>query len=64
MLSLAHNCVFVSLSETSTSLMASSEVNVHVEEVVVVTTPDGAGEGSAAEVVKTVLVATELTQAG
>lgn len=63
MLSLAHNCVFVSLSETSTSLMASSEVNVHVEEVVVVTTPDGAGEGSAAEV-KTVLVATELTQPG
>ncbi|KAM9504419.1 glucocorticoid modulatory element-binding protein 2-like isoform 1-T1 [Salvelinus alpinus] len=44
--------------------MASSEVNVNVEEVVVVTTPDGAGEGSAAEVVKTVLVATELTQAG
>ncbi|XP_029520159.1 glucocorticoid modulatory element-binding protein 2-like isoform X1 [Oncorhynchus nerka] len=63
MLSLAHNCVFVSLSETSTSLMASSEVNVHVEEVVVVTTPDGAGEGSASEV-KTVLVATELTQPG
>jgi hypothetical protein len=63
MLSLAHNCVFISLSETSTSLMASSEVNVHVEEVVVVTTPDGAGEGSAAEV-KTVLVATELTQPG
>lgn len=53
-----------SLSETSTSLMASSEVNVHVEEVVVVTTPDGAGEGLAAEEVKTVLVATELTQAG
>ncbi|KAK6303110.1 hypothetical protein J4Q44_G00255640 [Coregonus suidteri] len=44
--------------------MASSEVNVNVEEVVVVTTPDGAGEGSAAEEVKTVLVATELTQAG
>ncbi|KAJ8016437.1 hypothetical protein DPEC_G00007200 [Dallia pectoralis] len=43
--------------------MASSEVNVHVEEVVVVTTPDGAEEGSASEVVKTVLVATELTQA-
>lgn len=43
--------------------MASSEVNVHVEEVVVVTTPDGAGEGSAAEV-KTALVATELTQPG
>ncbi|XP_045549298.1 glucocorticoid modulatory element-binding protein 2 isoform X6 [Salmo salar] len=44
--------------------MASSEVNVNVEEVVVVTTPDGAGEGLAAEEVKTVLVATELTQAG
>uniref|UniRef100_A0A4W5KJB7 Glucocorticoid modulatory element binding protein 2 n=1 Tax=Hucho hucho TaxID=62062 RepID=A0A4W5KJB7_9TELE len=44
--------------------MASSEVHVNVEEVVVVTTPDGAGEGSAAEEVKTVLVATELTQAG
>ncbi|XP_029580389.1 glucocorticoid modulatory element-binding protein 2 isoform X2 [Salmo trutta] len=44
--------------------MASSEVNVNVEEVVVVTTPDGAGEGLAAEEVKTVLLATELTQAG
>ncbi|KAL1021283.1 hypothetical protein UPYG_G00011170 [Umbra pygmaea] len=44
--------------------MASSEANVHVEEVVVVTTPDGAEESSASEVVKTVLVATELTQPG
>ncbi|XP_021421350.2 glucocorticoid modulatory element-binding protein 2 isoform X1 [Oncorhynchus mykiss] len=60
-------CLFCSVRPHPPPLplpMASSEVNVNVEEVVVVTTPDGAGEGSAAEVVKTVLVATELTQAG
>ncbi|XP_033901670.3 glucocorticoid modulatory element-binding protein 2 isoform X1 [Acipenser ruthenus] len=42
--------------------MASSEVSVHVEEVVVVTTPDTATDGSAVEEVKTVLVTTDLSQ--
>ncbi|XP_041081212.1 glucocorticoid modulatory element-binding protein 2-like isoform X2 [Polyodon spathula] len=42
--------------------MASSEVSVHVEEVVVVTTPDTAADGSALEEVKTVLVTTDLSQ--
>ncbi|XP_062397877.1 glucocorticoid modulatory element-binding protein 2 [Sardina pilchardus] len=45
--------------------MASSEVNMHVEEVVVVTTPDGVGQGDAAEDEKeSVLVTTELDQPG
>ncbi|XP_058847091.1 glucocorticoid modulatory element-binding protein 2-like isoform X1 [Acipenser ruthenus] len=42
--------------------MASSEVSVHVEEVVVVTTPDTATDGNAVEEVKTVLVTTDLSQ--
>ncbi|XP_028849922.1 glucocorticoid modulatory element-binding protein 2 [Denticeps clupeoides] len=44
--------------------MASSEVNMHVEEVVVVTTPDGTAHGNAVEEVKTMLITTDLTQAG
>ncbi|XP_066558918.1 glucocorticoid modulatory element-binding protein 2 isoform X2 [Amia ocellicauda] len=42
--------------------MASSEVSVHVEEVVVVTTPDTAGDGAAVEEVKTMMVTTDLSQ--
>ncbi|KAG5282718.1 hypothetical protein AALO_G00059100 [Alosa alosa] len=45
--------------------MASSEVNMHVEEVVVVTTPDSVGQGDAVEEDKeSVLVTTELEQPG
>lgn len=45
--------------------MASSEVNMHVEEVVVVTTPDSVGQGnSVEEEEKSVLVTTELEQPG
>ncbi|MGH0127270.1 UNVERIFIED_CONTAM: hypothetical protein FKN15_008935 [Acipenser sinensis] len=47
---------------TAAPAMASSEVSVHVEEVVVVTTPDTATDGSAVEEVKTVLVTTDLSQ--
>ncbi|XP_076132903.1 glucocorticoid modulatory element-binding protein 2 isoform X2 [Alosa pseudoharengus] len=45
--------------------MASSEVNMHVEEVVVVTTPDSVGQGDAVEEDKeSVLVTTQLEQPG
>lgn len=43
--------------------MASSEVNMHVEEVVVVTTPDCVGQGNSVEE-KSVLVTTDLEQSG
>nr|XP_033819239.1 glucocorticoid modulatory element-binding protein 2 isoform X2 [Geotrypetes seraphini] len=43
-------------------LMATPDVSVHVEEVVVVTTPDNAADGSGMEEVKTVLVTTSLGQ--
>ncbi|XP_030621945.1 glucocorticoid modulatory element-binding protein 2 [Chanos chanos] len=42
--------------------MASSEVSVHVEEVVVVTTPDSLDHGPVEEEMKTVLVTTDLAQ--
>lgn len=41
--------------------MATPDVSVHMEEVVVVTTPDGAVDGGMEEV-KTVLVTTNLSQ--
>ncbi|XP_018580962.1 glucocorticoid modulatory element-binding protein 2 isoform X1 [Scleropages formosus] len=41
--------------------MASSEVSMHVEEVVVVTTPDTAIDGAVVEEVKTMLVTTDLS---
>ncbi|KAJ8359238.1 hypothetical protein SKAU_G00157630 [Synaphobranchus kaupii] len=44
--------------------MASSEVSMHVEEVVVVTTPDTAVDTEVVEEVKTMLVTTELAQQG
>ncbi|NXX82178.1 GMEB2 protein, partial [Urocolius indicus] len=44
--------------------MATPDVSVHMEEVVVVTTPDGAVDGAAVEEVKTVLVTTNLSQHG
>lgn len=44
--------------------MATPDVSVHMEEVVVVTTPDGAVDGSGMEEVKTVLVTTNLSQHG
>ncbi|XP_064420675.1 glucocorticoid modulatory element-binding protein 2 [Latimeria chalumnae] len=42
--------------------MATPDVSVHVEEVVVVTTPDNMVDGNAVEDVKTVLVATNVAQ--
>ncbi|NWU96081.1 GMEB2 protein, partial [Upupa epops] len=42
--------------------MAATDMSVHMEEVVVVTTPDGAVDGSGVEEVKTVLVTTNLSQ--
>ncbi|XP_028667902.1 glucocorticoid modulatory element-binding protein 2 isoform X2 [Erpetoichthys calabaricus] len=42
--------------------MASTEDSMHVQEVVVVTTPDGAANGAAVEEVKTVLLTTGLSQ--
>ncbi|XP_016347496.1 glucocorticoid modulatory element-binding protein 2-like [Sinocyclocheilus anshuiensis] len=45
-------------------MASSSEVNVHMEEVVVVTTPDTAGQTSSAEEEKNILVATDLEQSG
>ncbi|XP_078507816.1 glucocorticoid modulatory element-binding protein 2 isoform X1 [Lissotriton helveticus] len=42
--------------------MATPDVSMHVEEVVVVTTPDNMVDGSGMEDVKTVLVATNMTQ--
>ncbi|XP_036757587.1 glucocorticoid modulatory element-binding protein 2 isoform X1 [Manis pentadactyla] len=44
--------------------MATPEVSVHMEEVVVVTTPDTAVDGSGVEEVKTVLVTTDLAHGG
>uniref|UniRef100_A0A8B9S310 Glucocorticoid modulatory element binding protein 2 n=1 Tax=Apteryx owenii TaxID=8824 RepID=A0A8B9S310_APTOW len=44
--------------------MATPDVSVHMEEVVVVTTPDNAVDGSGVEEVKTVLVTTNLSQHG
>ncbi|XP_027646041.1 glucocorticoid modulatory element-binding protein 2 isoform X1 [Falco cherrug] len=44
--------------------MATPDVSVHMEEVVVVTTPDGTVDGSGMEEVKTVLVTTNLSQHG
>uniref|UniRef100_A0A8D0HSL0 Glucocorticoid modulatory element binding protein 2 n=1 Tax=Sphenodon punctatus TaxID=8508 RepID=A0A8D0HSL0_SPHPU len=44
--------------------MATPEVSVHMEEVVVVTTPDSMVDGSGMEEVKTVLVTTNLSQHG
>lgn len=44
--------------------MATPDVSVHMEEVVVVTTPDGAVDGGGLEEVKTVLVTTNLSQHG
>ncbi|KAK1803270.1 hypothetical protein P4O66_004059 [Electrophorus voltai] len=44
-------------------MASSSEVNVHVEEVVVVTTPDGSDQTPSVEVMKTMLGTTDLEQA-
>lgn len=44
--------------------MATPDVSVHMEEVVVVTTPDTTVDGSGMEEVKTVLVTTNLTAHG
>lgn len=44
--------------------MATPDVSVHMEEVVVVTTPDGVVDGAGVEEVKTVLVTTNLSQHG
>ncbi|KAM6053701.1 glucocorticoid modulatory element-binding protein 2 isoform 3-T3 [Chlamydotis macqueenii] len=44
--------------------MATPDVSVHMEEVVVVTTPDGTVDGGGMEEVKTVLVTTNLSQHG
>lgn len=44
--------------------MATPDVSVHMEEVVVVTTPDSAVDGSGVEEVKTVLVTTNLAAHG
>ena len=43
-------------------MMATPDVSVHMEEVVVVTTPDNVVDGSGVEEVKTVLVTTNLSQ--
>ncbi|XP_043086259.1 glucocorticoid modulatory element-binding protein 2 [Puntigrus tetrazona] len=45
-------------------MASSSEVNVHMEEVVVVTTPDTAAQPSSAEEEKNILVATDLERSG
>ncbi|XP_048877875.1 glucocorticoid modulatory element-binding protein 2 isoform X2 [Brienomyrus brachyistius] len=44
--------------------MASSEVSMHVEEVVVVTTPDTTVDGAVVEEVKTMLVTTDISHPG
>ena len=44
--------------------MATPDVSVHMEEVVVETTPDTAADGSGVEEVKTVLVTTNLAPHG
>lgn len=46
----------------ATLQMATPDVSVHMEEVVVVTTPDNVVDGSGMEEVKTVLVTTNLSQ--
>uniref|UniRef100_A0A7M4EG82 Glucocorticoid modulatory element binding protein 2 n=2 Tax=Crocodylus porosus TaxID=8502 RepID=A0A7M4EG82_CROPO len=46
------------------STMATPDVSVHMEEVVVVTTPDNMVDGTGVEEVKTVLVTTNLSQHG
>lgn len=51
-------------SSPARATMATPDVSVHMEEVVVVTTPDGAVDGSGMEEVKTVLVTTNLSQHG
>lgn len=43
-------------------MASSSEVNVHMEEVVVVTTPDTAGQTSSGDEEKNILVASDLEQ--
>lgn len=43
-------------------MASTSEVNVHMEEVVVVTTPDSTGQTSSADEEKNILVATDLEQ--
>lgn len=45
-------------------MASNSEVNVHMEEVVVVTTPDSTGQTSSADEEKNILVATDLEQSG
>ncbi|XP_051956655.1 glucocorticoid modulatory element-binding protein 2-like [Xyrauchen texanus] len=45
-------------------MASSSEVNVHMEEVVVVTTPDTAGQTLSSDEEKNILVATDLEQSG
>ncbi|KAG8513257.1 Glucocorticoid modulatory element-binding protein 2, partial [Galemys pyrenaicus] len=49
---------------TGGGAMATPDVSVHMEEVVVVTTPDTAGDGSGLEEVKTVLVTANLAPHG
>lgn len=49
---------------SSSWAMATPDVSVHMEEVVVVTTPDTAVDGSGVEEVKTVLVTTNLAPHG
>ncbi|KAH0619284.1 hypothetical protein JD844_019209 [Phrynosoma platyrhinos] len=53
---------FSLLAALSFRMMATSDVSVHMEEVVVVTTPDSVVDGSGVEEVKTVLVTTNLSQ--
>lgn len=45
-------------------MASSSEVNVHMEEVVVVTTPDSTGQTSSTDEEKNILVATDLERSG
>nr|XP_023651084.1 glucocorticoid modulatory element-binding protein 2 isoform X2 [Paramormyrops kingsleyae] len=52
------------LAVRPTTPMASSEVSMHVEEVVVVTTPDTTVDGAVVEEVKTMLVTTDLSHPG
>lgn len=50
--------------ESPRRAMATPDVSMHMEEVVVVTTPDTAVDGSGMEEVKTVLVTTNLAAHG
>lgn len=52
------------LSDADDLMASSSEVNVHMEEVVVVTTPDTTGQTSSSDEEKNILVATDLEQSG